>query len=205
MATNNAVNAKTAGIQSLTTGGAYNGRTITGTANQISVSNGDGTAGNPTLSLTSTIQVSGISFDAGSNTLSAFSEGTFSPTITNSGTAATVTYASPGQIGFYLKLGDGVNFTARNILTAYTAGTGNVQQSALPFTSNTTGSRFQAFSCRMQQVTFGVSVLWYTPALGPNTTDITFQGNRSAASQLPLAAAGPSATTDIVTTGWYST
>lgn len=49
MAIANAVNAQTAGIQSLTSAGVWNGRTITaGTG--ISVSNGDGVSGNPTIS-----------------------------------------------------------------------------------------------------------------------------------------------------------
>jgi hypothetical protein len=51
MATNNSVNASTSGIQSLTPAGVYNGRTITaGTG--ISVTNGDGISGNPTISAT---------------------------------------------------------------------------------------------------------------------------------------------------------
>jgi hypothetical protein len=53
MAIANAVNAQTAGIQSLTSAGVWNGRTITaGTG--ISITNGDGIAGNPTVSLSPT-------------------------------------------------------------------------------------------------------------------------------------------------------
>ena len=52
MAIANAVNAQTAGVQCLTSAGVWNGRTITaGTG--ISVSNGDGVSGNPTISATS--------------------------------------------------------------------------------------------------------------------------------------------------------
>ena len=58
MATNNAGNVKNTGIQSLTSAGAINGRTITGTASQVSVANGDGTGGNPTLSFQTRIQLS---------------------------------------------------------------------------------------------------------------------------------------------------
>lgn len=51
MAVGNSVDATTAGIQSLTSAGVWNGRTITaGTG--ISVANGDGTAGNPTITAT---------------------------------------------------------------------------------------------------------------------------------------------------------
>ncbi len=49
MAINNSVNANQAGVQCLTSAGVWNGRTITaGTG--ISVSNGDGVSGNPTIS-----------------------------------------------------------------------------------------------------------------------------------------------------------
>jgi hypothetical protein len=54
MAVANAVNANQAGFQSLTTGGVWNGRTLTaGTG--ISVTNGDGTGGNPTISATGSV------------------------------------------------------------------------------------------------------------------------------------------------------
>lgn len=43
------------GVMIRTGSGAYTSRTITGTANQISVSNGDGVSGNPTLSLHSDV------------------------------------------------------------------------------------------------------------------------------------------------------
>lgn len=51
MALANSVNAQTAGVQCLTSAGVWNGRTITaGTG--ISVANGDGVSGNPTISAT---------------------------------------------------------------------------------------------------------------------------------------------------------
>ncbi len=51
MAFNNAVNASQSGFQSITTGGVWNGRTLTaGTG--ISISNGDGTGGNPVITAT---------------------------------------------------------------------------------------------------------------------------------------------------------
>ncbi len=49
MAFNNAVNASQTGFQSLTSAGAWNGRTLTA-GSGISISNGDGTAGNPVIS-----------------------------------------------------------------------------------------------------------------------------------------------------------
>lgn len=49
MAFTNAVDATQSGFQSITSGGVWNGRTLTAGAG-IAISNGDGTAGNPVIS-----------------------------------------------------------------------------------------------------------------------------------------------------------
>lgn len=49
----------TNGIFTQTSAGAYTGRTITGTSNEITLTNGNGVSGNPTVSLPSTIDLSG--------------------------------------------------------------------------------------------------------------------------------------------------
>lgn len=49
----------TNGILTQTAADTFAGRTITGTANEVSVSNGDGVSGNPTLSLPATIDLGG--------------------------------------------------------------------------------------------------------------------------------------------------
>jgi hypothetical protein len=201
MATNNSANQSSTGLQSLTSAGVFNGRTVTGTANQISVSNGDGTGGNPTLSLTSTIQVTGISFDSGSNTLSNYSTGTFTPTITNTGSAASVSYSV--QIGRYTRIGNRVIATVRMNLSAYTAGTGNTQMSALPITSNSASNSNTIGGVQLGSVTFGASVLYYNANLAPNSTSIDIEGIKSAAASLNLVAAGPGASSVFATTLEY--
>jgi len=55
MAIINCVNQNSTGIQVLTSTPAFVGRTLTGTTNQIAISNGDGTSGNPTIALASTV------------------------------------------------------------------------------------------------------------------------------------------------------
>lgn len=68
------------------------GRTITGTANEITVTNGDGTAGNPTLSLPSALTFTGKTVTGGSYTgVSTFDMSTAS------GTAAYSTYRTTGS------------------------------------------------------------------------------------------------------------
>lgn len=49
----------TNGLMTQTSSGNFTGRTITGTGSQISVSNGNGVSGNPTLSLPSSVTISG--------------------------------------------------------------------------------------------------------------------------------------------------
>ena len=133
MTTNNSGNQNTTGVQALSSTGSMNGRTISPTTNQTSISNGDGTGGNPTIALTSTIQVSGISFDSGSNTLSAYAVGTYNPTLSSTGTPPTVTYST--QVGRYVKFGNQVMIFARLVLASNSGGTGTPLIASLPFTS----------------------------------------------------------------------
>ena len=201
MATNNAANQSTAGVQSKTSAGTFNGRTITGTANQITVTNGNGTAGNPTLSLTSTIQVTGISFDSGSNTLSNYSTGTFTPTVTNTGTAPTVTYTT--QVGRYTRIGNKVCANLTIALASYTAGTLNAALSALPITSNNTANNNNIGVINIQSTTFGASVIYYVGRIVANSTSITMDGMRSASAILTLTAAALGASSSFGVTVVY--
>jgi hypothetical protein len=130
MATNNSANQSSTGIQSLTSAGVFNGVTVTGTANQISVSNGDGTGGNPTPSLTSNIYVSGISFDSGTTTLSNYTTTTWTPII-DGAVSGTTTYTN--QVGYYTRIGNLIFVQARITITAAT-GTGDATIGGLPFT-----------------------------------------------------------------------
>lgn len=51
MATNNSINSNQTGIQVFDGTSTFLGRTLTGTTNQIAVTNGDGVSGNPTIAL----------------------------------------------------------------------------------------------------------------------------------------------------------
>lgn len=74
--------AATAGITARTGAGAFAVRTLTGTANQITVTNGDGSAGNPTLSIPT------------SPTLPGTTTGTFSGPLTGNASTATALAAN---------------------------------------------------------------------------------------------------------------
>ncbi len=58
------------GIVAQTGSGTYSARTITGTTNEVSVSNGDGVSGNPTLSLPSTVELTGKTINVQDSTFS---------------------------------------------------------------------------------------------------------------------------------------
>jgi hypothetical protein len=70
---------------------------------------------------------------ANSNTLDDYEEGTWTPTITRSGTAPTVTYTA--QVGFYTKIGNTVTCTVALGWSANTGGSGYWYVASLPFTS----------------------------------------------------------------------
>ena len=202
MATINAANQSSTGIQSLTSAGAFNGRTITGTANQISVSNGDGTAGNPTLSLTSTIYVSGISFDSGSNTMSNYVQGTFTPTLNGTGSSPTVGYTT--QLGRYTYIGNRLNYNIYVNPSSVSGGSGDVIIDGLPYTVNNTTSNSASANSYLSSITFGASVSYYQILCNTNTTNISIIGIVSAGSALTLALSGvPAGTSQIRMTGVY--
>ena len=119
----------TNGIATRTGTSTWTTRTITGTANQITVTNGDGVSGNPTLSFPTTFLTSG----------------TFTPTVEGTGTAGTGTYTV--QIGRYQRVGTTVWVFARVVWTAHD-GTGNMRVPNLPVNTTTASNVTQVLSFR---------------------------------------------------------
>lgn len=142
----------TAGLLARTGAGTAAARTITGTANKVTVSNGDGVSGNPTLTLPDVLTlvtptVSGLLTLTGGqaafpatqipsadpNTLDDYEEGTWTPTIS---------FATPGdlsvvystQSGRYTKVGRAYLFdaTVSTSTFTYTTATGTLRISGLP-------------------------------------------------------------------------
>lgn len=172
MALANAINATSSGYQVLNSSNVFISRSIVNTSNQNAITNQDGTSGSSVISLTSPIYVSGISFDSGTNTLSAFSTGTYSPTISASGTSPTVGYSS--QVGRYTRIGNRIICCIYISVSSYTAGTVNLQV-VLPFTSvNVTGAR-DSFSISLQNITFNVLVYYLMGFLQQNNSFFTIR------------------------------
>jgi hypothetical protein len=130
-------------------------RTLTGTANQVTVTNGDGVGGNPTISLPNplTLPTLGAILDlgstgqiqfpatqnasAGANVLDDYEEGTFTPSLGGS-----TTYLA--QAGFYTKVGRKV--FVNGTITVNAIGTGGQQLSGMPFASASTTNNYSVFS-----------------------------------------------------------
>jgi hypothetical protein len=69
------------------------------------------------------------------NHLDDYEEGTWTPIVQGNTTAGTTTYAAGGQVGYYTKIGNCVNITARVEFSAIT-GTGTFALEGLPFATN---------------------------------------------------------------------
>ena len=112
MATNNAINLVTAGVVSYSGSGTFNGRTLTAGSTKISMSNGDGTAGNPTIDATE----ANFTLDNIGGTLSVSKGGTGNTTFTAysvicAGTTATGIFQNVSGLG-----------SSGNVLTSAGAG-----------------------------------------------------------------------------------
>ena len=148
----------TDGILTRTGAGTVAARTISGTANKIAVTNGNGVAGNPALTLPDAVTlvtptVTGLLSCTGGqikfpatqipsadpNTLDDYETGTWTPTIT---------FATPGDLnvvysaqnGFYTKVGRLVQYSALVLTTTftYTTATGTLRLAGLPFSAAST-------------------------------------------------------------------
>lgn len=85
---------------------------------------------------TGNVWFSGISFNSGTNVLSTFSEGTFTPTLTGATTAGSGVYFF--QFGYYQRVGNTCHIVY-NSSTQSNSGTGLVNIGGLPFTVRNDG------------------------------------------------------------------
>lgn len=137
MAVNNSCNLGVSDLVVYDGAGTFSGRTITGTSNNIDVTNGDGAGGNPTVDVSDALHVGGISFDSGTNVLSNFvAQSNWTPVISGSSVAGVGTYSI--QNGDYIRIGSLVIITYYVVWSAHT-GSGNAVMSGFPFTSAGTG------------------------------------------------------------------
>lgn len=148
----------TNGLWARTGTGTGAARTITGTANKVTVTNGDGVSGNPTLTIpdvvtlvtptvTGLLTVSGgqIAFpstqvpSANANTLDDYEEGTWTPVLTFA-TPGDLSVAYSTQAGSYTKVGRQVmlSFFVVTSTFTHTTASGEIRLTGVPFTAAAT-------------------------------------------------------------------
>lgn len=175
-----------------TTTGAFQAVGPNSSSNAILMATG--TSSLPAFTTSGTPYVTGISFNSGTDTLSVYSNGTWTPTITGSTGNPTPTYTA--QTGTYRKIGDMVYISCFITVSALTGGTGNFEISGLPFTSvNVTTEQAWFAGLFVNTTTFRMMV-----KVQPNATKTTiYVGDGGAGSfQLPQTA-----TTQISFAGFY--
>lgn len=142
------------------------GEVTAGTNNSILMGN---TGAAPAFTTTGTPYVTGISFDAGTTTLSNYSTGTFLSTFV--ATSINITYNS--QVSTWTRIGNQVSVSIKCWCnTATNGGTGTLTIAGLPFTSRNTSNLNNVFPIQSNfDMAATVSLVMVNQ---PNTTSLTF-------------------------------
>jgi hypothetical protein len=153
-------------------------RTLVPTANQIDITNTDGTGGNPTFSLPSAIYTN-ISFDSGTTILRNYSTGTFVPTFLFAGVSA----GGGTRKGKYWRVGHLVFFNIVIVLTGKVVTVGDASIGNLPFASTNDTDYYQVIGMSGKVNTYTVGATSLSAEIEPNSTSIKLNscgaGNRA--------------------------
>lgn len=134
------------------------------------------------------------------NTLDAYAEGSFTPTVIGTTTAGIGTYNS--QVGRYTRIGDTVFFHARVNLASHT-GAGNMVIGGLPFTSqNTSGLTPSCTTGLISGLTLPANS-YISADIQPNTSQITLYSNSTAGGSVSSAALALDTAFVIEISGFY--
>lgn len=149
-------------------GSLAHARTLQPTANQTTMTNGDGVAGDPVFGLASTIYTN-ISFDSGAHTLNSYTSATFTPVLAFGGASVGITYAT--QAGKYWKIGAVVYFNINIFLTSKGSSVGNATITGLPFASANDG-QVQMIGIEAFLNTYPAGTTYIVGELDPNTSAV---------------------------------
>jgi hypothetical protein len=197
---NSLISSGTASAISVGTGVTLNVGCIVVNSTNTNAVTGVGTLVNGGISFTNTsylintttqsqgyFDVGGISFDGGANLLSAYSTGTFTPTMIGQSTAGTTTYSA--QNGYYTRIGNLVTIIATVVGSAAT-GTGFAELAGFPFTiKNQTNGRPDG------SMNVNNSSTWTWPA---SATSIALEGQINTTNAIPWVS-GPGAVGNYLT------
>jgi len=186
MTFNNAVDATQTGFQSITAGGVWNGRTLTaGTG--INITNGDGTAGSPTITNTGVTTFT--------NTTA------WTPNLQFGGAQVGITYAN--QTGWYAQVGDIVYYQYNIVLTSKGTSVGTATISNMPVAvgASNVGTVGSAVG---SAITFPVGQTFIVSQPVQSTSTLIFNSGGSTTSTASLANTNFANTTQIVGSGFYT-
>ena len=128
---------------------------------------------NTTTQTARNIDVGGISFDGGTNNLSSYTTGTWTPAF--SSTSLNITYTV--QVAAYTRIGNVVHYSITIQANAITnGGSGTLTITGLPFTSRNTTNLNHAAALGQSNFNMGGAISqtgWYN---APNTTTLIFSG-----------------------------
>jgi hypothetical protein len=174
------------GLLARTTTGTYASRTLTGTSNQITVTNGDGVSGNPTLSLPSLLAFAQASSTQQSILDALYIGRTATTTIRGDGVASTIPYASStaltvsGTASTSKFFADGlVSCASENMLT-WSSGTFGCE-------SDTSGGSSFSYLFPGNATTTGLGIYASTTiGAGGQTTGLTISGGATTTADLTV-------------------
>lgn len=155
-------------------------RTISGTPNQITVMNGNGTLGSPKLKLPYVVYTS-ISFDAGKNILNSYKKGTWTPILQFGDEPVGITYST--QLAKYWKIGSIVHFHINITLSNKGSSEGSAQIHNLPFSAASDGCTLTCtMSCGGVTATPGATQFFCEIQPGSTKLLLASTGNNNVAS-----------------------
>jgi hypothetical protein len=133
-----------------------------------------GSSSDPAFTTTGTPYVTGISFDAGTNTLANYVQaGTWTPTIAFGGASTGVTYVD--QIGEYTRIGNIVFFNFIVTLSSKGSSTGVATMGGFPVAANLSGAQNMSIIA-VSNITYdGTNVAAYLDTSGTPGTVFSFK------------------------------
>lgn len=157
------------------------------------------TNGSGVPSITATPTITSVTFGSGT-ALSSYVQGTFTPTITGSGGNPTAGYSV--QEGRYTRIGNRVIVQINLSIVSLTGGSGNLQISTLPFTSNNSANTVNVGSFYTSNFTIA-ALTYQVPIVLGNVTVINFVSYSTLANATVIQTSSATATTIFQITQTY--
>jgi hypothetical protein len=152
----------------------------------------------------------GLTFNgdtAAANALDDYEEGTWTPTLTATGTNPTVTYVAPNTAGIYIKIGPVVHYTYEVRTSAVSGGSGNIVIGGLPYARATASPDGDRSTIDMYNVSFPTGASYMVNNVPQSGSTMSFLGIKNGAghADTPLSNWPSSGLVLARATGWYYT